>query len=57
MLKDALRQVASELAPRFGKGFISEALLQNRFGIVIGDINLKQNLQGHDSGAMSDLHH
>jgi len=31
--------------------------LQDHFGIVMGDINLKQSLQGRDSSAMSDFHY
>jgi hypothetical protein len=49
-------QSAGEISPCFGKGFYSEALLQDHFGIVMSDINLKQSLQGHDSSAMSDFH-
>jgi hypothetical protein len=56
MLEDALHQVVREIAPCFRKGFIGEAPLQDRIGVVMGDINLKQSLQGDDSSAVSDFH-
>ena len=56
MRQDTLQQDAGEIAPRFRKGSIDQALLQDRARVVISNINLKQSLQGHDSSAMSDFH-
>ena len=52
-----MHQGTGESAPCLRKGSYSEALLQDRVGVVMGDINLKQSLQGDDSSAMSDFHY